>query len=153
MQCVSALLPRARRETGKATLLVYVVVMFSLGTIAVFMHLHWVQEFLIDNRNYPGGPLVYDATFYSNSINITGVVWCADPLQEPACRSCSYPRSYFIMNWMADGLLVSARTLHSYIGDRNLCTSVVPPLRHLRSTVYLRCISSLDVLDILLCVR
>ncbi|KZV61845.1 hypothetical protein PENSPDRAFT_618662 [Peniophora sp. CONT] len=88
VQCVSALLPRARRETGKATLLVYVVVMFALGTVAIFLHLHWVQEFLIDNRNFPGGPLVYDATFYANPINITGVV------------------CYFIMNWMADGLLL-----------------------------------------------
>ena len=75
VQCISALYPRARRETGKATLLAYVIVMFSLGTVAIFCHLHWVQEFLIDNRNFPGGPLAYDAAFYANSINITVVFW------------------------------------------------------------------------------
>lgn len=83
VQCVSALYPRARRETGKATLLVYVVLMFALATIAIFMHLHWVQEFLIDNRNYPGGPMAYDAKFYANPINITGVVWYENTFHLP----------------------------------------------------------------------
>ncbi|VDB89425.1 unnamed protein product [Peniophora sp. CBMAI 1063] len=90
VQCVSVLYAGVSRRgsTKTYTLLIYVLLMFSLGTTAIFCHLHWVQEFLIDNRNFPGGPLAYDATHYANAVNVTGVV------------------CYFVMNWMADGLLL-----------------------------------------------
>ncbi|KZV64550.1 hypothetical protein PENSPDRAFT_668999 [Peniophora sp. CONT] len=90
VQCVPILYSNLsrRNRVKNGSLLAYVLVMFSLGTAAIFCHLHWVQQFLIDNRNFPGGPLAYDAAFYANAGNIAGV----------AC--------YFIMNWMADGLLL-----------------------------------------------
>ena len=76
VQSVSALSKSLNSRPIHRYLLVYVVIMFSLGTIAIFTHLKWVQTFMIDNREYPGGPLAYDKAFYANALNITGVAWC-----------------------------------------------------------------------------
>ncbi|KAI0317230.1 hypothetical protein OF83DRAFT_1083743 [Amylostereum chailletii] len=121
IQCVSSLTPSLSSKPLHRYLFAYVFLMFSLGTIAIFTHLKWVQEFMIDNRNFPGGPLAYDAKFYANSLNITGVV------------------CYFIMNWMADGLLLYRLFI---IWNRRALVVAFPILMYLTSV-------SLSVVDLI----
>ncbi|KAI0317269.1 hypothetical protein OF83DRAFT_1244027 [Amylostereum chailletii] len=118
---MSALSKNLRSKSGHRYFLAYVCAMFSLGTIAIFTHLKWVQTFMIDNRNFPGGPLAYDAKFYANDLNVTGVV------------------CYFIMNWLADGLLLYRLFI---IWERKLLIVAFPLLMFLTSF-------SLSVVDLI----
>ncbi|KAI0057349.1 hypothetical protein BV25DRAFT_1812519 [Artomyces pyxidatus] len=88
IQCCSGLISNVKRKPNHRYLLAYVSIMFSLGSVGIFTHVKWIQEFEIDNRNYPGGPIAYYSRYYATPLNVTGVV------------------AYFIMNWMADSLLL-----------------------------------------------
>jgi hypothetical protein len=88
-------------------LLAYVVLMLALATVALSSHLNYVLQLFVDNRNFPGGPLAYDMKFYSARVNIAGDVWCVRFALEGHTDGAKHA-SYFILNWMADGLLVRA---------------------------------------------
>ncbi|VDC01090.1 unnamed protein product [Peniophora sp. CBMAI 1063] len=89
IQCVAVLWRNVRRGKGRHVyLLVYVIVITALATAGVAMTAKWQQTYLIDQRNYPGGPLAYYVKFAVNPLSVAG-------------RFCA-----FIINWMADGLLI-----------------------------------------------
>ncbi|VDC01103.1 unnamed protein product [Peniophora sp. CBMAI 1063] len=89
IQCIAVLWRNIQRGNRRHRyLLVYIIVMTALATAGVAMTAKWQQIYLIDQRNYPGGPMAYYAKFAVNSLSVAG-------------RFCA-----FIMNWMADGLLI-----------------------------------------------
>ena len=98
-QCMKALFNCANRKRHGGVnwrLVIYTVVMFSFATVYTAMGTEIQSISFIDNRNFPGvgdaippGPLGYQLYIYSKPISIV-------------------PNAIFlVMNWMADGLLVS----------------------------------------------
>lgn len=65
-------------------LIIYMIVMFSLANAFLVTSLRGLQLMFIDNREYPGGPLVWEQTQYGTPLlaggNAMGVisVWFAD---------------------------------------------------------------------------
>ncbi|TFY65788.1 hypothetical protein EVG20_g5311 [Dentipellis fragilis] len=88
VQCISALTQTKQMKRVRWGLVAYVFFMFALGNVGYFTHLKFVQSIFIDNRNFPGGLLAWDAANYSSVINVSGIV------------------AYFMMNWMADSLVL-----------------------------------------------
>lgn len=80
VQCMHALTQNPRGGKILWHYVVYVFVMFALGNIGYFTHLRFIQLAFVDDREYPGGPLGYQAAHYTSVINITGVVACVPSL-------------------------------------------------------------------------
>ena len=80
-------------------MLAYVLLLFSISSFDVFETMNWYQRFLIDNRNYPGGPAQYENDFYFVTLN----------------TMCNV--SYMLGNWLADGLMVCIFQLVSFRGS------------------------------------
>ncbi|VDB89450.1 unnamed protein product [Peniophora sp. CBMAI 1063] len=88
IHCVRVLWRNVRQGKRRHIyLLVYVLLVISLATAGLFLATKWTQTWLIDQRNYPGGPVAYYEKFNANPIT-TG---------ERVCD--------FMVNWLADGLL------------------------------------------------
>ncbi|KAF7976497.1 hypothetical protein HWV62_6293 [Athelia sp. TMB] len=51
------LLAKPKNSKQRLPVATYTLLMFTLGTIFVFIALHTLQQGLIDNRNYPDGPI------------------------------------------------------------------------------------------------
>ena len=89
--------PPNTRANGKPRipwgLVAYVSWNFFLGTIGIAAEGKFNQMTFIDDRNYPGGPNAFVAEQYGDFINIFGTV------------------AYVILNWFADGLVVSISDL------------------------------------------
>lgn len=66
----------------------YISMMFCLATIFVGLNTRSLQMGLIDNRNYPGGPVAYWTNAYSLALTVV-----------PNAASV-------ISSWLADALLV-----------------------------------------------
>lgn len=83
---MSALLldPPIRGEKRNWPLVGYMIVMFSLANAFLGTSLRGLQLMFIENRNYPGGPLVWEQTQYGTSLLAGGnsmsviAVWFAD---------------------------------------------------------------------------
>ena len=67
-------------------MLAYVLLLFSISSFDVFETMNWYQRFLIDNRNYPGGPMAYYAAFSADSRGTAGRVWYASSLMRDEAR-------------------------------------------------------------------
>ena len=78
----------------------YVLSMFALATIFVTTNTKSLLEGLIQNRNYPGGPLAYWANGYARALTVV-----------PNAASV-------ISSWMADALLVSGMFISSSAASR-----------------------------------
>ena len=63
-------------------MLAYVLLLFSISSFDVFETMNWYQRFLIDNRNYPGGPMAYYAAFSADKRGTAGRVWYAYSLMR-----------------------------------------------------------------------
>lgn len=48
------------RKKSNIKWLIYVVVLFAIGTLNITFNAHFSELAYIDERNYPGGPLAYD---------------------------------------------------------------------------------------------
>jgi hypothetical protein len=76
VQCITTLPRRLRRTPVVGFFPCYVLLVFSLGSIAAFTELKQVLESMIDNRNYPGGPVAfYEVELESRSVNLARVAW------------------------------------------------------------------------------
>ena len=76
IQCVSVLWRNVRRGKGRHVyLLIYVILMTSLATAGVCMTAKWQQTYLIDQRNYPGGPMAYYTKFADNPLSTASRFW------------------------------------------------------------------------------
>ena len=75
---------RARRQT--ICLLIYVCVIFILGTLTMASQADTTQLGFIDNRDFPGGPVAYEKLKFSSPINslenycVTLMYWFTDSL-------------------------------------------------------------------------
>lgn len=81
------------RSNGRRTplyQLIYIVIMFSCATVYVAASARGINQSFVGSagETFPGGPSAYNLTLFSEGINIAGT------------------SIYFIMNWMADALLV-----------------------------------------------
>lgn len=107
VHCVRALWRNVRHgHKGHHWLLVYVIVLTSLATAGLLLETKWTQTFLIDQRNYPGGPMSYYAKYNANAVTTGERVWCV--IFQRSRLTADSPNSDFMVNWMADGLLVSS---------------------------------------------
>ena len=97
-QCMAALLNPAtrRREDIKWGVVSYTVVMFSFATVFTGTTLHIQSISFVDNREFPGvkgtlppGPLGYQWLVRSTVVGMVNNI------------------TFFLNNWLADGLLVS----------------------------------------------
>ncbi|KAF8997019.1 hypothetical protein BDQ17DRAFT_1391962 [Cyathus striatus] len=88
--CFNLLLYSARtsKERKFAALLIYICVIFALGTLFMCSLSAITQKSFIDDRDYPGGPGAYESDMYGIPISELG-------------NAC-----YTIANWCADTLLV-----------------------------------------------
>lgn len=86
------------RRSGKPKvpwgLVAYITWNFIMGTFGIAAEARFNQMTFIDFRNYPGGPNAYVSAEYGVFINIFGTV------------------AYIILNWFADGLVVSQLRSH-----------------------------------------
>ena len=67
----------------------YSFMIWAMATIGFAANTKFVQMTYIDYRNYPGGPNGFTFDFYTYWVNMFGLV------------------CYVVMNWLADGLMVS----------------------------------------------
>lgn len=97
VNCFYLLLQQRDRFNRKVWLiyLIYISVIFVMGTLFFVSLLVSTQQSFINNRNYPGGPAAYEAVIFSEPLNMMGNA------------------AYVIANWLADGLMVSASSLYS----------------------------------------
>lgn len=72
-------------------LVAYITWNFVLGTFGIAGEARFNELTFVDDRNFPGGPDAFIAAQYGDFVNIFGTV------------------AYVILNWFADGLVVSAR--------------------------------------------
>ena len=86
--------PPSTRTSGKTHvpwgLVAYITWNFILGTIGIAAEGRFNELTYVDDRNYPGGPNAFFIAQYGDFINIFGTV------------------AYVVLNWFADGLVVSA---------------------------------------------
>jgi hypothetical protein len=70
VQCFSLL--TQRRPNGKRDwpILVYVCVIFTLGTVGFGGQVKFDELTFIQNRNFPGGPLAYNLLMYNEKVNV-----------------------------------------------------------------------------------
>jgi len=90
--CVATLLNPVYRRAKciKWGLASYATVMFSLATVYVATNAYTLSNSYVDNRDFPGGPYVYQNAIAHEAISVV-------------------PRTAFrLNNWSADGLLVSS---------------------------------------------
>jgi len=88
--CFKLLVGRMERSNYKRQLgfLVFITVLFILGTLFVYSLAEFTQLAFIEDRNYPGGPNMYEENMFWIPVDELGVV-------------------VFVMgNWLMDGLLV-----------------------------------------------
>ncbi|KAJ7793422.1 hypothetical protein B0H14DRAFT_149075 [Mycena olivaceomarginata] len=112
-QCVPALCARKSRRRNRV-LLIFVFILFALGTIGSGTSYLFAQKSFIDDRDYPGGPGAY---FVEQSTDWSAVV----------------TNSVYIVNtWFQDGIL-----LYRFwaIWSRNYYIVVVPALAFLTSMI------------------
>ncbi|THV05119.1 hypothetical protein K435DRAFT_826607 [Dendrothele bispora CBS 962.96] len=108
IQCSIGLLNIYRRTGAVAWwICTYVGLMSTMATAAIATQNLFNQWCFIDFRDYPGGPFVFNVSFYATPVNAAGF------------------GLYTIMAWMADGLV-----LHRFfvIYDRSLAVLVIPAL-------------------------
>ncbi|GLB39394.1 hypothetical protein LshimejAT787_0605560 [Lyophyllum shimeji] len=83
-QLTQVLLSRPKRGKMYWAIVAYSSVLFCLATIAIAGMLKYTELSFIDNRNYPGGPLVYWRGHLTNKIHVMGqtsvtlVPWIGD---------------------------------------------------------------------------
>lgn len=75
-------------------LVVYITWNFILGTFGIAAEARFAELMFIDDRNYPGGPNAFNAAQYGDFINMFGT------------------GAYVILNWFADGLVVSTISMY-----------------------------------------
>ncbi|TCD68387.1 hypothetical protein EIP91_010896 [Steccherinum ochraceum] len=68
--------------------MVYIVILFSLGTIGNAVNMRITELSFVDNRNFPGGPSAYEVELNFIPLNIAGTA------------------AYIINGWLQDGLLL-----------------------------------------------
>ncbi|KIJ64812.1 hypothetical protein HYDPIDRAFT_40011 [Hydnomerulius pinastri MD-312] len=91
VMCTRSLWSRIRsRDVGhkkNVFFLCYVTFVFALGTIYVAFNTDITQLGFINNRNYPGGPSVFEENTSSPPLNVAFVLsnWCADVLMIWRC--------------------------------------------------------------------
>ncbi|KAF7966356.1 hypothetical protein HWV62_38957 [Athelia sp. TMB] len=111
LQCCILLGTQKARERGRYSwaLAVYILVMFSLGTIFVGVTLHGLQQGLIDYRNFPGGPVAFWSAQYALPLTVLA----------NACATIS--------SWLADALLrwVIAFPILMYLADMSMGTMML----------------------------
>ncbi|KAI0359767.1 hypothetical protein OH77DRAFT_1434208 [Trametes cingulata] len=93
-------------------LLVYIFMLFAMGTVNVACNTRMTQLMFIDNRGYPGGPNAWFFTFYSTGVNIAGDV------------------AYIVANFLADGLLL----WRTYMVWNSAWICIFPAIVYLAST-------------------
>ena len=75
--CVKVLWRNVRRgKTQRRFLLGYTLTVFLLSTISLFLETKWTQTYLIDQRDYPGGPLGYYTKYDANPFASGERIWC-----------------------------------------------------------------------------
>ncbi|KAL5492820.1 hypothetical protein ACEPAI_4268 [Sanghuangporus weigelae] len=75
-------------ENRNIVLIAFTTILFVLATVFVSMDTHSLQLGFIDNREYPGGPIAYTLSKYSDVITV-------------------FPNACFIITaWLADGFLL-----------------------------------------------
>ncbi|VDC01093.1 unnamed protein product [Peniophora sp. CBMAI 1063] len=77
--CVKVLRRNVRRgKTQRRFLMGYTLTIFLLSTTSLFLETKWTQTYLIDQRDYPGGPLgyytKYDANPFASGDRICGAI-------------------------------------------------------------------------------
>lgn len=80
-------------------LVAYITWNFILGTFGIAAEAKFNELTFVDSRNYPGGPNAFVAAQYGDFINIFGTV------------------AYVILQWFADGLVVSVNLGRSLCWD------------------------------------
>ena len=88
--CMTTLFNPIHRRTRRIKwgLASYTAIMFSLATVYMAANAYTISISYVDNRNFPGGPYVYQNAIAYDAISIV-------------------PRAAFrLNNWSADGLLV-----------------------------------------------
>ncbi|EIW81725.1 hypothetical protein CONPUDRAFT_72131 [Coniophora puteana RWD-64-598 SS2] len=105
--CFNMLLSTRRKTTGDWFHLVYICVVFVLGTIGNALTSRWSEMGFIDNVNFPGGPNKFSEAENTNWVLVTS-------------------ESVYVVNlWLADGLL-----LYRFftIWRRNVYVTIIPVL-------------------------
>lgn len=94
MICFTILARQVTRVDYKRqlVLLVFITVIFALGTIFMGTNVEFTQLAFIDNRNYPGGPGAYEQAMFWIPVDELGNV------------------AFVLGNWLMDLLLESDRT-------------------------------------------
>jgi len=88
-RCMTSLLGRSNRVNRRNWFMAaYVFVLFGLGTYWIASNTYLTQIALVDNRNFPTGPIGYIMSIYREPWVVTG----------NACDT--------IANWLVDGLLL-----------------------------------------------
>lgn len=91
--CFSALWDgRTASPRHSYIMMAYTAVVFALTTVGNAMQMRDLELVLVDNRNYPGGPMAYAQEQGSRRTLV------------PACTAV-----FTVSAWLADGLLVCAR--------------------------------------------
>jgi len=80
--------PPRRDEKRNWTLISYTCVIFTVGIVFIGMNMHELQLMFIDNREFPGGPIAYELSHYSDADFVIA-------------NSCA-----IIAGWLADGFLL-----------------------------------------------
>lgn len=83
-------------------LVFYITWNFILGTFGIAAEARFNQLTFIDDRNFPGGPDEFIAVMYNDFVNMFGTA------------------AYVVLNWFADGLVVSFLVFRSFTAYR-LC--------------------------------
>ena len=90
IQCCHVLLRKdPSRDSRRWALFTYTLAIFILATLALGSSLKWNELAFIDQRAYPGGPSAFYKAYFSYWVTMFS-------------SSC-----FIVLNWMADGLLVS----------------------------------------------
>lgn len=87
-----------RNKTRQICLLLFISVLFVLGTIFVGGSMKFAQQAFVEYRNFPGGPAAFEQVMFS------------DPVDELANIS------WVVGNWLMDTFLVS-----NIVQNRRVC--------------------------------
>ncbi|TFK51122.1 hypothetical protein OE88DRAFT_1595175, partial [Heliocybe sulcata] len=113
--CAYLLIRRRRKVQLRSFWLFYITLLFVFATIYVACGIKLSEMLWIDDRNFPGGPVQFQNTLFSNYVQLL------------------LSSSYNVMTFMADGLLVY-RCFLMYSGSSARWIAAMPFLLYLPST-------------------
>ncbi|KLO13649.1 hypothetical protein SCHPADRAFT_915187 [Schizopora paradoxa] len=112
VQCFQLLCQRRRDRQRNWGLLLYICIIFSLGTVGFGGQIKFNEMTFIQDRDFPGGPLGFNFGEYNAPANLMTTA------------------AFVILNWFADGLLIYRLYM---IWNNNLYVAALPILTLLGS--------------------